>query len=255
MTSRVAHGEQPPNPTRPATRSQVRRAVIWGLSSLALSTSHVVWAGSAEDEARRSFEEGLALESTQPDEACKSFRKSLDLTRELGPLAKVKECDLRQGKILEAREKLRELTGRLRPDDPDLAALTQELSEVEARVARIEIALPPEVTVSVRVTLDTTPVTVPSTVEVNPGAHELVVETEGKPVERSTITLGDGEARKVQVPSEASLRASAPMIPPEGNLTGLGIAGVVVGSVGVAGLIGGAITGGMLLSSQSEFEQ
>lgn len=222
---------------------------------MALSASGVAWAGSAEEEARKSFEEGLALESSRPEEACKSFRKSLDLTRELGPLAKVKECDVREGLLLGARAKLRELTERLPPEDPELPLLKEELLKIEARIARIEIALNPKVTAAVRVTLDAKPVSLPSTVELDPGAHELVVETEGKPVERSTLTLGDGEAKKIRVPSGAALQVPTVAPAPRSGLTGLGITGIVVGSVGVAGLLGGAITGGMVLSKESEFEK
>jgi hypothetical protein len=241
----------------PVRSTSMRRGLALAFACLTLSASTMAWAGSAEEEARKAFEQGLALEATQPLEACKSFRKSLEFTRELGPLTKVKECDVREGRLVEGRDKLRELTGRLPPEDPDLSALKTELGQVEARIARIEIALRPGVTVAVRVTLDAKPVTLPSTVEVDPGAHELVVETEGKPVERSALTLGDGEAKKLEVPSEAALREAPPVsvTPAEEGLTGLGIAGLVIGSVGVAGLIGAAITGGMVLSKQSEFEQ
>jgi hypothetical protein len=219
------------------------------------SVASPAWAGTAEEEARKNFEEGLALESTQPEAACVSFRKSLEFTRELGPLTKVKECDVREGRLLEAREKLRELTSRLLQEDPDLPALKEELIRVEARIARVEIVLNPELKVGVRVTLDAKPVTVPGGVEVDPRAHELVVETEGKPVERSTLTLTDGETKRVQVPSDELLR-QVPVPGPtrEEGITGLGIAGVVIGSAGVAGLIGGAITGGLVLSKRDEFE-
>ena len=238
------------------TRPPTKYAFAFGLCS-ALTASQNVWAGTAEEEARKSFEQGLALEATQPAEACKSFRKSLEFTRELGPLTKVKECDVREGRLLEGREKLRELTTRLPAEDPELPALKAELVQVEARIARVEIALRPQVTAAVRVMLDAKPLAVPSTVEVDPGAHELVVETEGRPVERTTLSLGDGEAKQLQVPSEEALRPPPQPVLPDADegLSGLGIAGIAIGAAGVAGLIGGAITGGMVLSSQSEFEQ
>jgi hypothetical protein len=233
----------------------MKPAIFVGLCCLALAHSHVAAAGTAEEEARKNFVEGLALEATQPAEACKAFRKALEFTRELGPLTKVKECDVRDGRLLEAREKLTELTARLPPEDPELPALQAELVSIEARIARVEITLRPKVTAVVRVMLDGASVAVPSTVAVNPGSHELVVETEGRPVERTTLTLGDGEATQLLIPSEAALRPlpGPTLPPPEEGLTALGFVGIAVGSVGVAGLIGGAVTGGILLSDESEF--
>ena len=117
------------------TRTSMKYALAFGLSC-ALSSSQNVWAGTAEEEARKSFEQGLALEATQPAEACKSFRKSLEFTRELGPLTKVKECDVREGRLLEGREKLRELTTRLPAEDPELPALKAELDGDAEEAAR-----------------------------------------------------------------------------------------------------------------------
>lgn len=237
--------------------ASMKRLVAVGLSVVALAAPGGASAGTAEEEARKSFEEGLALEATQPAEACKSFRRSLEFTRELGPLTKVKECDAREGRLLEAREKLRELTTRLQADDPELPALKAELVQIEGRIAHIDVAVRAHLASKPRVTLDAKPLTVPARVEVDPGTHEIVVETEGRPVERTTLSLGEGEAKLLQVPSENALqpRPGPAPAPASEGLSGLGIAGLAIGSVGVAGLIGGAITGGVVLSSKSEFDQ
>jgi hypothetical protein len=229
------------------------------LATLALALcARVAQAGSAEDEARRAFQEGLTEEQNGRASACGKFRKSLELIREIGPLKKVKECDVRENKLLFAREKLRELVSRWPQQDAELEALKAELSSVEGRIAHLELALRPGAPAGVVARVDAKAVPVPSSdVELDPGEHEVLVDVPGQPMSRSMVTLGDGERKRLEVPAEqkpAPPAAGPSRVQPSGGLSGLGIAGLVIGGVGVAGLIGGAVTGGMVLSKQGEFE-
>ena len=97
---------------------------------------------SAEASARAAFDRGLAAETAGRDEeACTHFRESLSLQRELGPLLKVKGCDVREGKLVAARRGLRELIGRWVEPGQDLEALKAELTRVEARIAHVTVRL------------------------------------------------------------------------------------------------------------------
>ncbi|MBK6517073.1 MAG: hypothetical protein IPM79_20525 [Polyangiaceae bacterium] len=219
----------------------------------ALLTPSLALAGTAEEEARKAFEEGLAEEQKGLPTACAKFRRSLELTRELGPLVKSKECDVREGKILAAIAKLDEAIPRWPEADAELAALKTERGALEARVARLSLSLRPGAPEGVTARVDAKLIALPSSdLRLDPGDHELLVEVPGRALERVVVTLKDGERREVSLPppSSAASRAGSG----SGGVRALGIAGLVIGGVGIAGLIGGAVTGGMILDKQSAFE-
>ncbi len=214
---------------------------------------------SAEASARAAFDRGLAAETAgRNEEACTHFRESLSLQRELGPLLKVKGCDVREGKLVAARRGLRELIGRWVEPGQDLEALKAELTRVEARIAHVTVRLG---TASIeRVEIDGVRVTVPTEdLELDPGPHELVVEVVGQPVQRSRLELGDGERRTLTVGEEkAAPKVVAPPTlrprPRDGGIGTLGVVGIVGLGLGGLGLVGAAVTGGLVLQQRSDFE-
>ncbi len=217
---------------------------------------------STEDGARRLFDQGVAREQEgKHGEACKSFRESLALVRELGPLMKVKSCDAREGKVLSARAHLKELIQRWPDQGAELSGLKIELAAIDKRVARIRVELSPGAAAPTRVEIDGRALTLPAAdVELDPGTHELLIEQPNRPVQRQTVTLADGEARTLAV-GAVELAAQTPPAPParrveesSGGLGGLGIGGIIAGGVGVLGFVGAGVTGGMVLAKESEFE-
>jgi len=225
-----------------------------------LLAAPVARAGGAEDDARKTFEEGLEAERNGQASACGKFRKALELIREVGPLKKVKECDAREGKLLLAREKLKELISRWPQQDAELDGFKSELLSVEARIAHIDLTLAPGAPPGVQARVDAKPVAIPSTgIELDPGEHEILVEVPGKAITRRALTLGDGETKTLELPANDAV-APPPVAPQrpvessEGGLGGLGIAGIIVGAVGVGAFVGAGVTGGMVLSKKDEFD-
>lgn len=215
------------------------------------------WAGGAEDEARKLFEEGTAAESSgRAAEACAKFRQSLGLVREVGPLLKVKDCDLRDGKLVSGEASLRELISRWPQPGPELDALKTELAAVEKRIPRITLKLREGAPIGVSVRLDGTAIDFPANDRaVDPGKHELSVEVPDRPTDRIVVELRDGERKTIEVPARAPDPVKPPP-PPEtsSGLGALGIVGIVLGAVGVGGFVGAGVTGKLVLDKQTEFE-
>jgi hypothetical protein len=214
------------------------------------------YAGPAEDAARKAFEEGLAEESRGSAAACEKFRKALELIREVGPLKKVKECDVRESRLRSARDKLRELIERWPVQDAELEGFKAELIAVEARIPRLTLTAKPDAPRTMKVRVDGANVTLPANeLELDPGEHEVLAEADGLPLLRTPVTLAAGERVSIELPT-GPWESVAPVVvaPPPISLTGLGFAGIVVGSVGVAGLIGGAITGGLVLAKDRTYQ-
>lgn len=212
---------------------------------------------TAESRARELFSQGLDLEERgDPSGACRLFRESLELVRERGPLRRVKDCDVREGKLISARARVRELIERAPADDPQRATLSEELAALEARIAHLTLTSsgkPPS-----RLEIDGAPTPWPVTdLEIDPGSHELSAESEGR-VRRSEVVLGDGERKSVElsVAPAVGQRPDPPPIerPVEARLTGLGIGGIVVGAAGVLGFAGAIVTGVMALDTRAELD-
>lgn len=233
------------------------------LAAALVAAPSVARAGSAEEDARAALKEGLDAEKAgQLDVACGKYRRALDLIKELGPLKKVKECEVREGKVLAARDKLKELISRWPEPGPELDAFKAELAAVEARVAHLAIDPAPGTPSGTKARVDTRPFDLPlKDVELDPGEHEVLFELPGKPIERATLTLKDGERRTLAAPApttEPTDRVPPGVQPPpdgpRSGLSGLGIAGIVIGGLGVGGVIGGAITSPMVLSKKKQFD-
>ena len=234
---------------------RLRSTLLFALGALIAPATAL--AGGAEDEARRLFQEGDAAERAgKPAEACAKYRQSLALVREVGPLSRVKDCDLREGKLISGEANLRELIQRWPQPGPELDALNAELKSVEKRVPHLTVTLRAGAPLGVTARLDGNTIDFPANDRaVDPGKHELLVDVPGRPVEKMLVELRDGERKTIEVPAATEAPAKPPPVQAsEGGLGALGIVGVVVGAVGVGGFVGAAVTGKLTLDKQDEFE-
>ncbi|MFO0551804.1 MAG: hypothetical protein U0271_25685 [Polyangiaceae bacterium] len=208
--------------------------------------------------ARTAFEAGLQAESQgRHEDACKLFRTSLELKQELGPLLKVKDCDLSSGKLRDAARHLEEIVAAWPEQGPELEGYRAELADVEARVPHLTVEVAANATPPTRVVLDGKPLALPAVnVALDPGKHELVIELSGSPPETRSIELKERASERVEVGRVVEPTKPPPPKPEEGGgLRTLGIAGVIVGAVGVAAFGGVIGTGVVVLDKQDEFEQ
>lgn len=213
-------------------------------------------AGSAEDDARAVFQEGLDAEkSGDPSTACSKFRVSLSLIHELGPIKKVKECDVRDGKLVAARDKVKELIAKWPQEDELLAGFREELTALEARLAHLDVAIAKSVPAGAKVRIDGQPVEAPASgVELDPGEHELLLEVPGEPLARTNVALAEGERRTVTLELPARPPPVGPGPKPHAALRALGVAGIVLAALGVSGIAVGVVTSPLVLSKKDEHD-
>lgn len=225
-----------------------------------LSSAGGANAQSAADAAREAFAAGLAAESAgKQDDACASFRKSLALVRELGPLQKAAACDEREGKLRSASALLEELLARL-PADEERGAIEERLRIARSRLGRLRIVVRADAPEGVKARLDGSPIALPAAdLLVDPGRRELVVEVPGKGIELKDVEVGPGGTATVTIPDESSAPAPMPPPPPpvaeEESSHTLRTVGLIAGGVGIAGFIGVAATGIPLLGKSSDFDE
>ena len=213
---------------------------------------------TVNDEARDAFDGALAAEAAGAiAEACVSFRRSLALVRELGPLRKVASCDAREGKLLSAQTLLAELLRRLPEGDPDRGLLIAQLDAVTKRIAHLELRLLPGAPAGMAVRVDGVPVTLPvADMALDPGQHQLVIDLPGKPPELIPLELAEGAMRSVNLPTPQDQRAvPVPSQPSRSDLRPLWVSGWVAGSVGLAGFVVAGVTGAKLIGDEADFDE
>ncbi|NUO52657.1 MAG: hypothetical protein HOV80_27740 [Polyangiaceae bacterium] len=236
--------------------------------SLAVSCAAVLFLGlaanaraqSAVDEGREAFARGIAAEEGgRAAEACKEYRKSLSLVRELGPVRKVAQCDANDKKVISAIRLLEELATRLPVEDPERAAVDGEIVALKARTGRLTIKQRAGAPAVSRLRLDAQDVAFPAAdVPVDPGKHELVIETPGKAARIVVVEIAEGGSTSIDVPPQEDEAAPKPVAPPPPRATeerpNLWLAGWLVTAVGVSGFVVAGATGGKLLGDHADFE-
>jgi hypothetical protein len=239
----------------------VRRSLAPLFLATALVVASKARAQSAIDEGREAFARGIAAEEGgRAADACKEFRRSLSLVRELGPMRKVAQCDANDRRVLSAAALLEEIASRLPVEDPERAAVDAELTAVRARAAKLVIRPAADTPAGARVRLDGRDVTAgPDPVAVDPGSHELVVTAPGTDPELVTVEIAEGESKTVDLPTPTAREAPAPAPTPppprpRERPSDLSLPGFLIGAVGVSGVVVAAVSGGKLLSDHSEFE-
>ncbi|MBI5490286.1 MAG: PEGA domain-containing protein [Deltaproteobacteria bacterium] len=247
-----------------------RRGAGWGLAACLAWTAVAQGqpADPADDEARAHFTQGVdAYETGDFVTALREFRRAYELRPTAGLRYNLGAALYKTGQLVEART---ELTQYLSQSDP--GRITPErrrevdelLALIDGAVGLVELSA---VVDGAQVTVDglpagTTPLADP--LAMLPGSHDLGVEAAGYEPYRVQVTVSAGERRQLAATLVAVV---VPIGPPEGPVEGPvepespdeegGVSSAWFWSaVGVAGAlaVGGAITGGLVLSKQSDFD-
>jgi len=230
---------------------------------LSASASPVWAAKGPQDEARVKGEQGIALfNESKWDEAFASFEEADRLYHAPTLVLFMAHCRRNQGKLLEAEA----LYERVANEELPAKAPAQfkqaqetarsELSGLKTRIGSLELHLEGPGADKATVNLDGAAISVDALASgkrLNPGDHEIVVESEGAKPEKKAVHLGEGEVRKLSItlhapPSSPPLRTTEPA--PKGSLAPAAIA-FATGGVGI-GL--GTVTGIMAMSKISDIE-
>ena len=227
-------------------------------------------------QAQALFDQGLAdMDAGRFEKACPAIEQSYQLDPSPGTLFTLAECEAKRGRLATAvqhydeylalyaklpREKKAKQGDRERASREAKAALLPQVPEVT-------VLLPSTMPQGTRVTIDETRLdaaSLGSPVRVDPGEHLLTALTPDGAVTDTHVTVGKGEKKTILLELKAARTAAAvpppapqpqtptppPPAEPQGP-SGQRISAFVVGGLGAAGVLIGAITGGMAIAKKS----
>lgn len=201
-------------------------------------------------EAERLFNEGReAVKAEDYKTACPKFEASLKLARRAGTLFNLAQCEEHEGRLVTAVQYYKEGIVVLEPGDPRLAPSKKQLANIEPRLPYLTVTIEGALPVGGRVTLDGREVDViGKEFAVNPGKHELRALA-------PKYTDGVVEFEIEEFKKEAKTISIGARLPdPPVRIKDLGpkrIAIIAAYGVGGLGVVGAAITGGLLVSRKA----
>lgn len=227
------------------------------LVSLVVLVPSVAFADKTDDErkeAERLFNEArAAVQAEDYKAACPKFEASLKLARRAGTLFNLAQCEEHEGRLVTAVQYYKEGIVVLEPGDPRLGPSKKQLANIEPRLPYLTVVVEGVMPQGGRVTLDGREVEVlGKEFAVNPGKHELrilapkyadgVVEFEIEEFKKESKTISIG----------------ARLPDPPVRIKDLGpkkIAMIAAFGVGGLGVIGAAISGGVLVGAKNRVDK
>lgn len=235
------------------------------VSLLAPATAHAQDGDASPADAL--FREGRrAADAGNYAVACPKFEESYRLDPAAGTLLNLGDCEENRGQLARAWKHYRQLYDRLPATDDRKPIAEARARALEARAPKLRIVVAS--TTAATVTQDDAVVaraSLGTSVPVEPGRHVIVVTSVGRREKRYEVSVVDGEDKELSVgvgepladvaalPSPASGNAASPLAtrppPPDGSTQRT--AAYVVGGVGLATFVTGAIFGFVALSRLS----
>jgi hypothetical protein len=231
-----------------------------GASALALTLALAVPSAARADEgdvaqAQALFGDGrAAMEKGDYVNACAKFSKSLALVRRAGTLVNLAQCEEKQGQLRSAAQHWKEGIDLLPAGDERLAASKDRADDLARRIPRLSAKLSGPAPAGTRASVDGADVALADLtagVPLDPGKHTVVLVVPGSPEQRLAVDLAEGQREVVAL----ALFATAPTKPDQPVSSGsssMKTAGFALLGVGGAGVLVLGITGGLLVSRNSQ---
>jgi hypothetical protein len=211
------------------------------------------------------FREGRSeVSAGRYETACPKFAESLRLDPALGTLVNLAECEEHTGALASSWEHWRQALDQLPAADDRVAIAQQHVAALEPRLPRLALELAPGVPSDTRVQRDAVELGGASlgvAIPVDPGDHVLTIVAANHEPGKKTVHIGEGQTLKVVVEPGALMAAPSPVVgasapaAPADESNRLRTAGWVMGGVGVAGFVGAAITGVLVVNDKSAADQ
>jgi hypothetical protein len=232
---------------------------------------------TASDEAKRLFDQGLAdMMAGRYDAGCPALASSYSMTQALGALFTLAECESRWGKLGSAYKHYQAFVAavatlppseRSKQDDRRRLA-TSQIESLRDVVPRLTIVPPARVGPEPRVEIDgeaLAPESIGVVLYLDEGSHRVVfIDRERRHEQVVDMRRGDDRQLVLELPPETPAPAPAPPSPvPEPSPrpevapddgSALPAVGWVAFALGGAGLVAGAVAGGLTLASASDLE-
>src|SRR5450432_1405664 len=238
----------------------------FGLAGLVLVGTLFASAPARADDARdpaaaeELFRQGRAASQKKDfTTACAKFRESNRLDPAVGTVFNIADCEEKLGRLATSWTLFQEVVQRLPPADNRRAIAEQRAGKLEPRVPKLSIQLAHSDRSDVTVRRDGVSLgaaSLDTALPVDPGDHVVVVEAPGtRPAEFHTHIV-EGQNAVLAVAIGEALPATdqpgtGPNTTPSTEPARSHTAAYVVGGVGVAGLITGAIAGVLVLNKKS----
>jgi hypothetical protein len=238
------------------------------VAAVALGSALPAYAQASDPAAAEAlFREGRALsDAGDIAGACAKFRESARLDPAVGTTFNIADCEERLGHLARAWTLFGEVTQRLPSSDKRHAVAQKRAAALEPRLPKLSIRLGAGAPAGSRVVRDGVELgsaSLGSALPVDPGEHLVVVSAPGRADKQFKVIISEREIRALEVepgPVEAS-KASVPA--PKGATSELSpprerrspVLGYVVGGIGVAGLVTGAVAGALVLQRKSVVDE
>jgi hypothetical protein len=226
--------------------SIVRYSIRITASCLLLALTGLANAQSRDPAAAEAlFRQGReAMEAQRYAEALPRFVESQRLEPAVGTLMNIATCEEKVGRLASAWQRWNEAIDALPATDDRLTFARNRAKALEQRLPRLAVSLASPRDQGARVFRDDVelgPASQGALLPIDPGLHTVTVQMPGHRTEKTTVHLGEGEKKQIEVhsgaaattvPSEREEPTEAPWRRTVGwTLTGLGVAGVGVAAV------------------------
>ena len=202
------------------------------------------------------------------DTGCPALAESHRLDPRAGTLFTLAECENKAGHVASAAIRYQEylhLFATLSPDQQEKQRGRELISAQQAaalapRIPKLTLVLPPDAPAGTVVKRDgvvVEPSALGTATPIDPGEHSLAAEAPGKPAYETRFQITASEHKRVVIelgpPAAApATTAAPPPVEPPSDGSALRTAGLVVGGVGLAAVVVGAITGGLAMSENGK---
>jgi hypothetical protein len=240
-------------------------AVLVASCALAIARS-----ARAEDvaAAAAAFDRGLAdMKAGRYDTGCPALAESHRLDPKPGALFTLAECEAKRGRVATAMTHYRDLVAWVARLPPAQATkhverervAKERIAELAKQVPELTLELTPNAPGGLVVTRDGVtlgPALLGVPLPIDPGEHVVAVRAADGRARETRVTLALGERRRLALepPATSARAAPASVLGAPAGTSSQRTWGFVVGGAGVAGIVTGAVLGGLAWSKKSAID-
>lgn len=226
-----------------------------GLVAVALALCFAAPARAKDAAAAQAlFDQGrAAMKDGNYDKACARFRESQRLDPEPGTMLNLANCEQKRGKLATAWQLYHGALDELPPDDERVPIAQSRADALEKRLPKLTVKLAAGAPAGTTVKRDDMKLEAGSLgapLPVDPGDHTIIVKAPGHEPRTFHVQLAESESRTIAVQPGAA-QAAGEVGTGGGKHAGSKTLGYVFGGIGVAGVVVGSITGVMALGKHS----
>ena len=228
----------------------------WALAVMLLSASAGA-AGRDPAAAEALFRQGREAVTTGDYKlACEKFHESNRLDPAAGTVLNIADCEEKLGHLATAWTLFRQVAEQLPPTDERQGIAKGRAAALEPRLPKLSLRLSPDAPAGAKVYRDGVVLgaaSLDTLLPVDPGKHVLAVEAPGHARRELTVTMAEGEKKRVALEAGAvtDQEAATPGVGVSSAGSGKKTFGYVLGGLGIAGVGVGAVTGIMTLGKKS----